>query len=179
MTINTAISLAWQKKRSDLNHDWLQNKFMVILDDWIASIQKDRTHIWSQDLFSEEICSQWENSEDQFFQLLEDYAKCMSSRMIIENPNCIKYMKPYWREFLVDFMHSLWMFRCDVETRKGEVYKAFVNANGAYTRLKAAFADASPRHETKPVLQLFSELKSRCLDLRKAISLLESSIKVT
>ncbi|MFC1606842.1 hypothetical protein ACFL47_02635 [Candidatus Latescibacterota bacterium] len=179
MIVNTVISQAWQKRRSDFNHDWLQNNFIVTLSDWNRNIQKGKWHLISNQLFEQEIVDPWNTSDDQIPALLLDYTEYMSPRTFLVDSDHIKNMTPGWQHIIGDMMHSLWLVRYDVLARIKEVSDANTASNQAFDTLKSAFANALEKQDTELLLRLFDEFKGHCLALRQALSPLESSIRIT
>ena len=179
MTINTAISLAWQKQRSDFNHDWLQNNFIVMLSDWSKNIQKCKWRLCTHKSFEQEVAAEWEASDAQLIALLDTYEKCMSPRVVFEDGAYIRNMAPRWRLFIGDVIHSLWMARHDVSAQIERVRYSYAAANQVYEALKGTYPSALAAQDTDNLTRLFNEFKDCCLELRKELSPLQSSIRVT
>lgn len=178
MIINTAISLAWQKQRSDFNHDWLQNNFIVKLSDWSKNIQKCKWNLCTQKLFDQEVVAEWETCNQQLIALLYSYEKCMSPRVLLEDNVYINNMPPYWRGFLGNLMHSLWITRYDILAQTKKVRYTYAAANQVYNKLKVIYPNALALQDAEDLTRLFNKFKDCCLALRKVLSPLESSIRI-
>jgi hypothetical protein len=177
--IHTTNSLAWQKRRSDFNHDWLQNNFIVTLSDWSKSIKRGNWGACTQELFLEEIVSEWEVHNDQLLSLLADYENHMSPRAFVEDSLIIENRDLQYQHFLGELMHNLWLVRYDVSTKTRKVSDAYATAHQGYMDLKATFPNALGMQDKEHLTRLFDKFKSSCLILRKRLHPLESSIRVT
>jgi hypothetical protein len=178
LTINTTSSSAWQKRRSDFNHDWLQNKFIMTLADWSKSIDKERWIDCTQQSFEDEIVIAWNANYSQISLLMSDYRKSMSPRVLLEN-GTIKRMTPPWRNLLGEILHSLWMARCNVLARSRKVIDAYTTADKVYQSLNTEFPKALAAKDKELLKSMFDIFRGHCQVLRNTVTALESSIRVT
>jgi len=117
----------------------------------------------------------WNTSDKVLFNLVSDYEKTMSPREYI---NEMMLLNPYWHELLGDISHALWTIRYDVLTRTKGILWAYSNVIRGYDKLKSNFSLALSERDSEKLFFLFDDLKTSCLYLSKAISTLESSIKI-
>lgn len=172
------MTLSWQKRRSEFNHDWLKNKYIPKLGAWI-NLLDDR--IEDSDLEKSYVASilpDWESHQNEALVLPEDFEAEMSPRMLFNElplSNCNQDTK----QWLGELIHHLWLMRCSVSQLVNNASESAKKTNEAYYNLLNALKnckDIRKAEALRPFRDLFAELLRNCRSLSESIEKFPSEV---
>jgi hypothetical protein len=133
-------AVAWQKRRSAFNHDWLKNHYLPALAkalNLLADFLEDPVF---ERAFPETVLPQWQQHRSEAAALLADFEVQMSPRRLLE-AGPFAFAAPAYA-WLADLVHALWLGRQPVRRWLAAAASALAEADGAYAHLHRALADA-------------------------------------
>ena len=181
MNIATTKSKAWQKRRSDYNHDWLQNSYYTgelarwkgFIDDTIEGGS------FTTERFKSRVAHEWLKNGPEALNLTKEYKQVMSpSALFSEGP--LSRTSKETKSWLGPLVTLIWENKYDVDERTEQVDRAYKDADEMFQELSACshFLDEStPISETEFTAR-FEAFRKSCQLLGEAIHHLEQSIKV-
>ena len=160
----------WARRRSEFNHDWLQNHYLLLLGEFNSFLS---------DPYPDESCLQefltnhfqeWEEKDQDATWLIESFETEMSPRTLFRYPplsNC----EPEDRLWLGAIVHTLWLRRYPVAQWVHNATEAYDKACTAYGELKNELGKAK-----EPDLHLLVSLRSRFVTFRELCKALLAAV---
>jgi hypothetical protein len=165
-------------RRSALNHNWLQNQYLVFL---LALIEYT-TESFVDPGFEATAAGQlraWETHQSDMLHLLNTCADELSPRLLLKNKP-LAALNEYDQAWLGDVVHNCWVARTGIEKLVSRADNCLKTANAIYSKLVTILiGNGWPAHETFALLT--NELRSfhtACSDLALAISRLPSKLEI-
>lgn len=166
-------------RRSALNHNWLQNQYLVFL---LALIEYATESFADPDFEATAIgqLRAWETHQVAILHLLNACADELSPRLLLKcRP--LAALSDYDQTWLGDFVHNCWMARTGIEKLIARANNCLKESNAIYNNLVTMFPlnEWQVSHETLAFLA--KELRSfhtACSDLALAISHLPSKLEI-
>ena len=174
------LSIRWQKRRSEFNHDWLKNQYMPALAkciNLVAGKIDDRDFELN---FYSRILVQWELHEDELSLLLEDFQSAMSPQLLLLSPP-LSYADQSTKKWLGPLIHELWLRRYKVHDLVSRAKDAGMNLNRQYLQLKAFFIvnqDLGAAIGNTELTELLLNFRNRCQTLAKTLERFPSTVRV-
>ena len=170
---------AWQRERSGVNHDWLQNQFILALGKWENVCNGDVEDERFESVFVPGALRDWPRRREDVAGLIGRFEVEMSPTRLFDDPplsRCDAEIKAW----LPDLIHSLWLERYRVKELVCTAREALEEADRAFSelelRLASAEADAGGRGSV--VAGAVAEFRTRCERLARCISKFPSEIRV-
>lgn len=170
---------SWQKRRSEFNHDWLKNEFIIALGKWINILDgkvEDKEFEHTFILFT---LSSWESHKEEAVALPRDFENAMSPRKLFESPplsSCDLETK-VWLGALI---HELWLERYGVKQLVKDTDASVEDTNTSYNNLQNAIRGFQGTEHTvalRPLKHMFLDFREQCMALAKTIERFPSEIK--
>jgi len=169
----------WQRRRSELNHDWLKNKFLRHLSAFLKRLSRAHRDTPRVAEFVKQDLEEWESKRREFQLLLEAFESEMSPRNLFGIPPLAR-MDPATRQWLGDLVHDLWLARWPVRHRLQRGREALAEADEAYSAVHASLRDAEQRRAGlgQPETEEMLEFRNRCLKLADVLGEFPSVIQI-
>lgn len=170
----------WQSPRSDFNHDWLKNQFLNALDTFVKRLVSGRISGQELEEFRDEDFACWERRRADAEKLANTFAEAMSPKNLFQEPPlCRAYGET--KAWLAPLVHELWMTRCSVDHRVGELRRLVAAVDAAYGRCRQAFEEVENVNRPKNLVGRvgdFEDLLQCCRALSKCLSKFPRKIEV-
>ena len=173
------MTLRWQKRRSEFNHDWMKNKYIPKLGAWVNLLDGRIEDKDLEKFYVSSILPDWESHKNEALALSNDFETEMSPRVLFnELPlvNCDDETK----QWLGDLIHYLWLIRYSVNQLISDASESAKNTNDAYYKLQDALRACKNTKKVealKPFRKLFAEFLKNCRSLSDAIEKFPSEVK--
>jgi hypothetical protein len=128
---------SWQQLRSELNHDWLKNRYLRQLQAFIIRIQQkppDRDRIVE---FLDHDFPAWRVERGKIVELLQEAEQALSPARLIEQPP-LSHCSDADRAWLAWLVHELWLVRKPVRRWCDAGREAFADADRRFEEANAA-----------------------------------------
>ena len=172
--------VSWQKRRSELNHDWLKNRYLLALGAWMNLLNGNLEDYELEISFVDSVLPEWETHCEQAIQLARDFEEEMSPRRLFDGPLLVG-CSPGTKEWLGPLVHALWLQRCPVDRWVTEAIVCAKDCDMAYHRLEKKLrecSDAKSVRALRGLQDLFGEFRRCCQGLTVAISQFPSQVSV-
>ena len=168
---------AWQRRRSEFNHDWLKNRFLPALAKAVNVLDS----VVEDELFEKEfphfLSLQWCLHRGEAFTLAHNFRNEMSPAALLNQEHFFSTSG----EWLPELVDALWLSRNPVQMWIDETVNCAMAADAAYLKLEERFAENC--NATLQVLKghepLLLQFQTSCQELAKAIERFPSRILVT
>lgn len=161
---------AWQQRRSQLNHDWLKNKYLPalekllnLLDDHLEDPEFERGFVSGH-------LPAWEQQRAEAVRLVEDFEPEMSPRLHLDRLP-LSLHDEETRHWLANAVHSLWLARHPVRQWVVEARERANEVEAAYRQLREqlqACPDTISAASLRPLRALFDQFRRSCQNLARA-----------
>src|ERR1035438_3705378 len=120
--------LAWQRRRTVLNHDWLKNRFLTALDA-AQNIFSGRIHgeVYLSHLI-EDVLLDWASRRGEIEELVASFEMQMSPKVLFETEPLVN-AEMDTRRRCGAVIHGLWLGRYPVADWVVSAKRAFANAD--------------------------------------------------
>jgi len=166
----------WQQKRSVLNHDWLKNEFIKLLDSFILDLASMSNWNTREEMFLREDLTTWETNSPEIRMLLLNAESALSPSTFLDRPplNACPHDTKDW---LGPLIHHLWLVRVPVKQWISEALNAYEESEKKYLTIQKNLKLALKNNamDLKPEFERFADA---VLKLSKAISRLPHKIEV-
>lgn len=172
---------AWQRRRSEFNHNWLKNQFISALAGFLNLLDDEVENIDLERSFVSVVLPEWEAHREEGFDLARDFEQEMSPGRLFDRlplSRCDEHTKQ-WLESLV---HVLWLSRYPVRRWTASVVACIEEVDAAYSQLQEALqncVDVRSAPALLPFREQFVVLRKRCQRLGEAISEFPGKVYVT
>ena len=174
------MTIPWQKRRSEFNHNWLQNQYMPalykslnLLDDKIEDPEFEKKFVSS-------ILPAWEERRKEAINLPVDFEEQMSPKSLFSKPPLARCHKKTM-EWIPDLTHYLWLVQYPVREWVERASRCAKEADTAYQELQNDLKNCSNTKSAealRPFRNRISEFISRLNNLSKAISQFPNEVLV-
>ena len=167
----------WQRRRSAINHNWLQNQYLVFL----LALLEYSSHGFVEEVFEAEVVNQliqWLHHRKDVETLIDTVDE-MSPREVIQTEAgiCIPDADRAW---LGEVAHRCWSHRFGIQDLVDHAKAQIAAADEAYDALVAAISfDPSAVKHWEAVASMVRGLHGACFELSQAISRLPSHVEIT
>jgi len=174
------MTISWEKRRSEFNHDWLKNRYLPvlakcvnILDDCVEDPQFEME-------FVETVLPQWVEYRPQAMALVERFEVEMSPALLLSQPP-LSVLPEGTKMWLSELISALWLSRYPVERWKSELASCVVSTNEAYMQLHSLVQAEQivSIAQLRPWRSRFTDFQTRCQALAKSIEVFPSKLLVT
>jgi len=170
----------WQKKRREINHDWLKNRFIVALNSWLRLLDGEIEDKMLEQSFLTQVLPQWEVRRQEISALLREFPSAMSPRQLFDEPP-LSRCDNKTKEWLGEFMHALWLTRVSAESLTATAEATRAAADRAYADILQVLKNREPgdlKRAIKPYRDLCDRFRNACQELGAALSEFPHEIKV-
>jgi hypothetical protein len=177
--MSSVMTTNWQKRRGELNHDWLKNQYLIALGSWLNLLDKRITDPVLERSFVSEILPQWENARVQAESLARDFESEMSPCTLLNTPP-LSRLDDLTKDWLARIIHRLWLRRCRADEMASTALLEVGRADRAYGHLKQALRRCSDTASVDAMRSLrseFSEFRSCCQGVARAFEEFPSEVK--
>jgi len=176
--VETSI-LAWEVRRSGINHDRLKNIYYRGINAFILRLESSDADEAPVRRFLESDFHTWKEYNPLITKLLMDYGREMSPRTLFDVPP-LNRCDADTREWLGNLVHELWLGRYDVKNTIEKAESALEAADLCYKGLcgKLAALDSRDISSLKGLLVDFRDFRKGCDDLIKALSAFQRRVMV-
>jgi len=111
----------WERKRSELNHNWLSNNYLdqlKALNAYMQEVKRQDDLRYRHEIrrLVMEVFPQWEHKREEIIQMVEEIEKDLTpTRLFDKNP--LKKVSSRNKTWLEPLIHQLWMLRKDVRSQ--------------------------------------------------------------
>lgn len=165
------MTLSWQKRRSEFNHDWLKNKYIPKLGAWVNLLDERIEDVDLEKSYVTSILPDWESHKNEAIALPLDFEADMSPKTLFNEPplsNCDDDTK----QWLGELIHHLWLIRYSVDKLISDALESAKETNDSYGKLQSALkgcTNTSSVKALKPFRALFADFLKSCRALSEAI----------
>jgi hypothetical protein len=182
MIIKTTASSAWQKRRSDFNHHWLQNSFCTgELARWAGFIDDTvEGGSFTSERFESRVATEWIRKGPEVLHLARDYQEAMSPGTLFdEGP--LSNLSANTEEWLRPLSVAIWKNKHKVNEKIKRVEETYKQTDSAFQELWASsyLLNETVEISNSDFPERFKAFLKNCQELGEAIHCLESSVKVT
>ena len=103
------LAAAWQKRRSEFNHDWLKNRYIPALAKWLNLLDDLIEDAPAEAGFVASVLPQWEGRSQEGLALAHDFVTAMSPAGLLDCIECLRRRTD--KEWLRQLIHQLWLAR--------------------------------------------------------------------
>ncbi len=154
----------WSNSRARLNHDWLQNQYLIFL----AARQQDLGAMVCGEESRLEVRAQlleWEHQEKAFLELADQTEQALSPRQLLDLPP-LDQLPLSEKAWLGDLIHELYCVRTDLRSRVAALRATIVTISGVVRDL----ANLENSKSTIPREAWPAKLLAQCRRLSTLIS---------
>jgi hypothetical protein len=172
---------AWQRRRSEFNHDWLKNRYLPALSKWLNLLDGKIEDPAFESTFLKVIFGQWEEQSPRALKLVQDFEKEMSPRTLLEFPP-LSILASSTKAWLGPLVHELWLARYPVRNWIDSAVAVVRSLDMAYERVLECLSE---RQTDVSVVQVglcrpvFAEFRLDCHRLARAVEAFPSKVTVT
>lgn len=165
------MTLSWQKRRSEFNHDWFKNKFIPALEKWINLLDDQIEDAAFERTFVSDVLYKWEQHKDEVLDLLNDFESEMSPKILFKEyplSNCDEDTK-HW---LGDLIHNMWLVRCSVSKLVEDGLSSVNEVGNAYNGIQSSLKTCeNVQHieKLRTFRSLFETFLKSCRNLAQSI----------
>lgn len=169
------LDIDWQRRRTALNHDWLKNRLLVGLAEWINVLDdlvEDDSHTRA---FLITILPEWLVQREQFRSLFAQCEASVSPALLLRRPPLCA-MSEADGGWLGPLVHELWVTRSDVRRLTAEAQRCLSDADECYERLSGEIAKmpSAALGLMRNLRTDFGDFHSQCIRLGGAVERLRS-----
>jgi len=177
--VGDGIYPAWQRERSGVNHDWLQNQFILALGKWENICNGDVEDERFEAAFVPGGLRDWPQRREDLSGLIDRFEREMSPIRLFADPP-LSHCDTKTRAWLPDLIHSLWLERYRVKELVFAAREAIESADRAFFALKRFFPreGSNSRDRSSDLARAVAEFRTRCEQLARCISKFPSEIRV-
>jgi hypothetical protein len=165
----------WQRRRGELNHDWLGNQLLPALAKFHRVLSGEVEDAEFTRRFQESVLQQWNDRVPDLIVLLDEYEIAMSPRTLVEDQCAGEYGANYG--WLASHIHSLWMVRCCVDLKVSEGRERLRHAQDAFLGLSETIRKG-PIRSTSNLISYLQTFRSSCMALSDSIHSLEKDVEL-
>jgi hypothetical protein len=133
----------WELKRSQLNHDWMQNIYLNSLSAFVARLSKPSNDNTRVIRFVSTQFIEWSGKTEEFRSLVNSFEREMSPATLLDLKP-LRNLPPQSREWMKEVVHLLWTSRYPVKTWINKATLALNEADLSYEEIRARLAPAKP-----------------------------------
>jgi hypothetical protein len=152
----------WQRRRSELNHLRLRNRFMTALQATLGRCAGDASA-------TEDRLDVWPDLAGDFDGLLVEFEKEMSPAVFLLRPP-LSHLDAAWRESAALLIHSLWLKRYPVRNWIAEARRCLDTANECHRQWREHGVNR------EAAIEILTRWQDCCAELNTAVSRLPSRI---
>ncbi len=168
----------WQKRRGELNHDWLKGRYIPDLDRWLNLLGGlVENQVFARE-FLTSVFPQWEELGRGAVALAQDFEHQMSPRCLLDRPPLFR--RPVMiRLWLGELVHELWLKRYPVRDWTAHVTAAVAAADANYARLRDHEPKPNCPRTLRTLQPLFGRFREDCHVVASAIAQFPHDMRVT
>lgn len=178
MSVGVAV---WQQHRSELNHDWLKNRFIVPLNSGVSlAIGEIEDERLAEHLLNE-VVPRWLELSAALGRLIETFEGSMSPQQVITRNPFLRFdqLATVW---IGELVHQLWIVRYNVPELVQSARTALARADREHDVITRKIDDAKPAAWSDILVrepEAFSRFRNACQDVAESISRFPSDIRPT
>lgn len=176
------MDLTWQQRRSNFNHNWLKNKFIVKLQAGINLIEGCIEDPAFEQVFVADLFLLWQSNKGKIIDIINSFETEMSPNCYFEN-SPINKLDNKSKQWLALIVHQMWYTREDISTLTNSTLTAFKQADMEYKYLKNQLenhqVDCTLVAQLNPYCLLFKQWRDACQELSWEISQFPRTVKIT
>ena len=170
----------WQLRRSELNHNWLKNRYLNRMS---AAIQRLRNAGPGRKLalsFFVEDFREWEDKRGEANWLVENFEVQMSPKVLFDREP-LSNVDAATKEWLPDLIHTLWVSRYRISSMLKNINTAMSVMERKYTCISRMepWKWMNLPEDMHPFLDLMEEFEDACKGLSTSLSALPKDILCT
>ncbi len=174
------MSVSWQSKRSQINHDWLKCKYLNNLDAFLVRIEPSPLFENTPPIlrFLEIDFPQWEEKRNDILDLFRSFGEEMSPHRLFESTP-LKIYDSETRCWIGDMIQLLWINRYPIREWTEAGLKAFQKTDYQYCRLTEDIGKTNASPKDIAILKAdFKKYRDACKNLSDRISMLHNERRV-
>ncbi len=167
--------IEWQRRRATLNHDWLKNRLLVGLAEWINVMDElieDDDHART---FINVVLPEWPVQRDVFQEMLDGCEAAMSPRHLVTG-GPLRGMPAADQVWLLPVIHELWVLRSGVRRLTVAARESLADADADFQRIAGRLSSerSSATDSWQDVRPTFGSFQAKCIALGNAVEQLRS-----
>jgi hypothetical protein len=166
------MSPRWQKDRADLNHDWLRNRFIVGLGNWLRILEGSVSDPDFEEGFLVDWLPEWERNQGNILCLIQRFEREMSPAVLFEMEP-LSRVRVEVRESGKRIVDSLWRLRYPIREWQSEAFERLAEANRLYAELGYVLSlkeNRSSVADCRDLVEGFKQFRQACHELSEALS---------
>lgn len=169
----------WQKRRTELNHDWLKNRFMPALSKWLNLLDDKLNDPNFEGSFINSVLGEWEENKEQILELSKSFEHEMSPARLFDWPP-LSYCDDETKCWLGKLLHTHWVETYSVHQLVAESIKSVEQIEACYQTIKESLPTTQTisAFSLRPLKQQFRALRDTCQILANNLSRFPTEIKV-
>jgi len=169
------MSTSWQKRRNELNHDWLKNRYLPALAKWMNILDDYVEDPTFETDFLNTVLPQWVEYRTQVVSLVECFEAEMSpSTRLLQPP--LSRLPASTTTWLRTLTTALWISRYPISRWKSDTLSCVMSVGQAYQQLQELI-HAEPTCtfvQFRSFRSQFALFQNHCQSLAKSIEMLPS-----
>lgn len=168
----------WQRRRGELNHDWLKGRYIPDLDRWLNLINGLVENQVFEEEFLNLVLPKWEEVGGIISVLARDFEHQMSPRCFLDQrplSRCPAGVRPW----LGDLAHELWLKRYPVRRWTTDVIAAVAAADASYAHLRDHEPKPNSASTAASLQPLFERFRADCGAVANSVAQFPNDVRVT
>ncbi|MDW7761979.1 MAG: hypothetical protein SCM96_15240 [Acidobacteriota bacterium] len=169
----------WQRQRVNLNHSWLKNEFICHLEAFLQRNEQDAQDMRKMQEFINQDWPKWKANILEIKNLIDTAEEYLSPRRLFSEPP-LKNCQVQTKEWLIDLIHKLWLFRTSTAEIIEESRAAFFSSLHLFKNTNAAIEEniILSRENSQLLKQMFEKLLNDVRRLSTCLAAMPHKIKV-
>lgn len=171
---------SWENARTEFNHDWLKNRFLLSLDGAINFIDEKAEDTFFEKIFATQILSEWEAKRENANKIILGFNQEASPKALFSRPPLSQFDKNT-KKWLSNLVHNLWLTRYGVESQINSALKILDETDKSYFKLQECLNENIKSDSAKNLRRCRSELgefRQKCQKLADVMTLFQGGGKV-
>jgi len=174
------MTTAWQKQRSEFNHDWLKNRYLPALAKWVNILDDRVEDLEFEREFPKTGLYQWLEYTPHVYLLADQFESEMSPRILVDQ-DPLSGLPVATRKWLGPLVHNLWLTRYPVQQWVADAIAATDAANAAFEVLvnSIAASQSATLEELRPLRHAFTTFQGLCQALARKVEEFPAKLLIT
>lgn len=174
MMNSTSPSSEWEKRRSDFNHDFMKNFFLMALSRWLRLLEGETDDPHLERTFLVSVLPAWKSARAQLNALLSDMEFNLSPARSFE-------MLPLSRcddstkSWLPSLVHELWLVRNSIRKQLENARRAVQDADTSYKEIRKSLRNDTSLAELANSYGKFKQFRDKCNTVAQCVERLGSN----
>lgn len=135
----------WQTQRVRLNHNWLKNRYLRLLNNFINRIDGKKTDQSRIEVFKSKIFHEWADNTCLFNDLVKRSIIELSPKNLFKNFPLTE-CNEYYQNWLLDLSHELWLKQYKMDNLQINAFETINQINKLYETILDSFITCSIDH---------------------------------